>query len=277
MVSSTARWHSAALRTSVRRKIALPPASRIAAVTAWPRVSLRPVMATAAPSRANRSAVASPMPEVPPVMRATWLWRRMDWDRILRSQSARALCHFGGDYRLTVRHLSSELLEPDYGVCHESWATPAKSRFLHSARNDKLIGGWCSEGSRAALDWTDGGRLSPTRAAAGTGTGEWRTGIFLCLQGRRPRTKRIHPSLMGSMPWVGSVRRNDAEMGRVGHSGARGAAGNWDYGDHRMAAVSRAEDASADSEKIRSHATKTRAGTLHRYGAQRVHLLPLPA
>src|SRR6516165_3650071 len=34
-------------------------------------------MASRAPSRANRSAVASPMPEVPPVMRATCWFRRM--------------------------------------------------------------------------------------------------------------------------------------------------------------------------------------------------------
>ena len=52
-VSSTARLHSTALRTSVRRKIAFPPDSRMRAVTAWPRDSLRPVIATFAPSRAN--------------------------------------------------------------------------------------------------------------------------------------------------------------------------------------------------------------------------------
>src|SRR6266852_5409988 len=76
-VSSTARWHSAALRTSVRRKIVFPPDSRMRAMTAWPRDSLRPVMATFAPSCANSSATASPMPDVPPVIRATLFSRRM--------------------------------------------------------------------------------------------------------------------------------------------------------------------------------------------------------
>ena len=46
-------------------------------MTAWPRFSLRPVMAILAPSLAKSRAVASPMPEVPPVMRATLSCRRI--------------------------------------------------------------------------------------------------------------------------------------------------------------------------------------------------------
>src|SRR6185295_18458210 len=77
-VSSTARRHSAALRTSVRRKMACPPPFKICSITAWPRFSLRPVMATLAPSLANRTAVALPMPEVPPVISATLSCKRIN-------------------------------------------------------------------------------------------------------------------------------------------------------------------------------------------------------
>src|SRR3990172_6004432 len=43
----------------------------ISRTTSWPRSSSRPVRTTAAPSRANRIAVARPMPDVPPVISAT--------------------------------------------------------------------------------------------------------------------------------------------------------------------------------------------------------------
>src|SRR5438067_6313413 len=75
--SSAASWQSLFLRTSVGMKTAWPPIFVICSVTAWPRVSLRPVIAIFAPSFANRIAVASPMPEVPPVMSATLFCNRM--------------------------------------------------------------------------------------------------------------------------------------------------------------------------------------------------------
>src|SRR6266576_3070973 len=76
-VSATARLHSSALRTSARTKTALPPSLTILSVTASPRFSLRPVIVTFAPSRAKRIAVASPIPDVPPVISAILFSNRM--------------------------------------------------------------------------------------------------------------------------------------------------------------------------------------------------------
>src|SRR5438552_333574 len=76
-VSVTAWLHSSALRTSVRTKTALPPFLIILSVTARPRFSLRPVIVTLAPSFAKRIAVASPIPDVPPVISAILFSNRM--------------------------------------------------------------------------------------------------------------------------------------------------------------------------------------------------------
>ena len=59
---------SASRMTSVRMKVASPPSSR---VSASPFSALRPARTILAPSSAQRRAVASPMPLVPPVMTMT--------------------------------------------------------------------------------------------------------------------------------------------------------------------------------------------------------------
>src|SRR3981081_261968 len=90
-VSSTARRQSAARLTSARMNVASPPCCLICRTTASPRCWFRPVIATFAPSLENSSAVASPMPEVPPVMRATLPFRRMRG--ILPAEDVEALLH----------------------------------------------------------------------------------------------------------------------------------------------------------------------------------------
>src|SRR2546422_10179497 len=67
--SASARTSSGDLR-SARTTSASPPSASIAATTSAPRASLRPLISTCAPSRASASAVARPMPEVPPVTNA---------------------------------------------------------------------------------------------------------------------------------------------------------------------------------------------------------------
>ncbi len=69
-VSRTARRQSAAWLTSQRIKMACPPSSLIVWTTLSPPTSSRSAMATAAPSRANRVAVARPIPDAPPVISA---------------------------------------------------------------------------------------------------------------------------------------------------------------------------------------------------------------
>jgi hypothetical protein len=51
---------------------ALPPAAVISAAIFWPASPRRPTIATLAPSWANRRAVASPIPDVAPLIQATW-------------------------------------------------------------------------------------------------------------------------------------------------------------------------------------------------------------
>src|SRR5207245_1443515 len=56
---------------------ARPPLFLISSTKLFPAVSFRSAMATAAPSRAKSSAVARPIPEAPPVMRAVLACRRI--------------------------------------------------------------------------------------------------------------------------------------------------------------------------------------------------------
>ncbi len=65
-------WTLAGAARSARTKRAEPPLSVIAATTSAPRCSSRPETITSAPSRANASAVARPMPDVLPVMSAVF-------------------------------------------------------------------------------------------------------------------------------------------------------------------------------------------------------------
>src|SRR5712691_1150173 len=62
---------SAARATSVRTKIAWPPAFAISRTTSLPVASVRPATTTLAPSLAKASAAALPMPVAPPVTKAT--------------------------------------------------------------------------------------------------------------------------------------------------------------------------------------------------------------
>src|SRR5262249_17954632 len=78
-VSSTTRLHSAALATSARTN--RPRPAGISPTVRWPAASLTSATVTLAPSRANASAVARPIPSAPPVTMTT-----------LPSKSAIALC-----------------------------------------------------------------------------------------------------------------------------------------------------------------------------------------
>src|SRR5438034_5641959 len=88
IVSSTARLQSEARRTSERMKIPSPPALLTSCRTTRPRTSSRPVSATLAPSRANSTAVARPIPEVPPVMSATFPSSRIGSALLARDEPA---------------------------------------------------------------------------------------------------------------------------------------------------------------------------------------------
>src|SRR5580658_8010826 len=63
---------SAAFATSAATNSASPPAARISSTTRLPRSALRAAITTFAPSRANKIAVALPIPELPPVTNATF-------------------------------------------------------------------------------------------------------------------------------------------------------------------------------------------------------------
>ena len=83
--------------------MALPPSFMIFSATAWPRFSLRPVIVTLAPSLAKKTAVASPMPDVPPVIRATLCSKRMPLTRPRQTSAvhhqrcpAHKRCHVAG-------------------------------------------------------------------------------------------------------------------------------------------------------------------------------------
>src|SRR5512138_2848800 len=70
--SAAQRWISLTLRTSATNDCADPPASRISFVTRSARARSRlATTATLAPSRAKRTAIARPIPDLPPKMSAT--------------------------------------------------------------------------------------------------------------------------------------------------------------------------------------------------------------
>src|SRR5215467_4141088 len=71
-VFSTNILTSAVLDTSPSRKSASPPAARASLAVSLPSSLRRPVRTTFAPCCEKRIAVSRPMPEVPPVMRATF-------------------------------------------------------------------------------------------------------------------------------------------------------------------------------------------------------------
>ena len=70
--SSARRVTAAASPTSAATKRARPPSAEIASTTFLPRSASRPWTTTSAPSRARRSAIARPIPEVAPVTSAVW-------------------------------------------------------------------------------------------------------------------------------------------------------------------------------------------------------------
>src|SRR5215470_12270168 len=71
-VPSTTAFTSASLATSARMNFALPPAFWMACTTATPSASRRDATTTFAPSRANSSAAARPIPALPPRTSATF-------------------------------------------------------------------------------------------------------------------------------------------------------------------------------------------------------------
>src|SRR6267378_5435959 len=68
---STTRRQSAARVTSADSKEARPPVNEISFATAWPPDAFTSAITTVAFSRANKKAVARPIPEAPPVIIAT--------------------------------------------------------------------------------------------------------------------------------------------------------------------------------------------------------------
>jgi len=89
---------------SARTNRAEPPSPRIAATTSEPRRSSRPDTTTSAPSRANASAVARPIPDVLPVTSATFPASRMTISflsstsavgDVLQQEPADVRCDFG--------------------------------------------------------------------------------------------------------------------------------------------------------------------------------------
>src|SRR5580700_8619907 len=81
IVASTIALTSSSWRTSTRTARADPPAASTSAATVWMLpgsfsvpLSALPVITTAAPSRASRSAIARPMPRLDPVTTATRPW-----------------------------------------------------------------------------------------------------------------------------------------------------------------------------------------------------------
>jgi hypothetical protein len=76
--ASTAPRQSFDLDTSQRKNRALPPSFSMASKAFLPRCSSRAATTTEAPSAANSMAVASPIPELPPVTIATLLESFMD-------------------------------------------------------------------------------------------------------------------------------------------------------------------------------------------------------
>ncbi|MGC3972429.1 MAG: hypothetical protein QM775_35320 [Pirellulales bacterium] len=75
--ASIAARHSASFETSVRANTARPPALRTASTVAWPPASFKSATTTAAPSLANNSAMARPMPLPAPVTTADLFCKRM--------------------------------------------------------------------------------------------------------------------------------------------------------------------------------------------------------
>ena len=72
MVSSKIFWMSSTLAMSAITAIASPPAALISSTTAFALSSFLPVTTTFAPSAANLFAVSRPIPEVEPVIIATF-------------------------------------------------------------------------------------------------------------------------------------------------------------------------------------------------------------
>src|SRR6478752_6949512 len=70
--SSARRVTAPASPTSAATKRARPRSAEIASTTVVPRPASRPWTTTSAPSRARRSAIARPIPEVAPVTSALW-------------------------------------------------------------------------------------------------------------------------------------------------------------------------------------------------------------
>ena len=98
---------SAARVTSAAKKLAVPPAARMPRTTSSPACARRPLTTTFAPSSANSSAVARPMPAVDPVTTAAFPFNlSMSGSSAPRSQGALGRCAFVCDPRLLGRELA---------------------------------------------------------------------------------------------------------------------------------------------------------------------------
>jgi len=91
-VSATTRSQSAALLTSACTGATRPPAARISAAVCSSRSRPRAAIATAAPSCASSTAVARPMPCVPPVTIATFPFRPRSMPPSLDFPKGLAVC-----------------------------------------------------------------------------------------------------------------------------------------------------------------------------------------
>lgn len=147
-------------------------------------------MASRAPSRANKSAVASPMPEVPPVMRATCWFRRM---------------RFEGQPGRTKGTRSSVLGESRRGRV----LTWPEARSGHA----RLRGGRAAS-SRGARRSGEGRRLGPVTPETPhrkLTVDDWRAVLADCARSSPSATTRIMPSGPRRARQVGGNR--EAERG----------------------------------------------------------------
>src|ERR1700726_1586117 len=98
MIRSTARRQSSARVTSVRSKNAREPLALISSAADFPFASFTSRIPTAAPSLAKSRAVARPMPEAPPVIRATLPLRASDFADSLVELSSLPTGHSAGNF-----------------------------------------------------------------------------------------------------------------------------------------------------------------------------------
>src|SRR4029077_15109694 len=98
MIRSTARRQSSARVTSVRSKNARAPLALISSAADFPSASFTSRIPTTAASLAKSNAAARPIPEAPPVIRATLPLRAPDFADSLVELSSLPAGHSAGDF-----------------------------------------------------------------------------------------------------------------------------------------------------------------------------------